>query len=616
MQFFALDVSEAGDSARPDPEGPEDSWEGDEDAIVVLALETPEAWRGLQRDYERPRKSDAPESEGRFLPWRRCLSIAMASGAVSAVVEKRFIDRDFRSENSALYSRALASTPDSSHKVHFFTRQVSEENIRVAHQTGIADFADAYVGYVVVRPAPLAIVGRAMLRPPPWVTARTAVCERTSFFGLDLAVVGVPFMEQDRRLAVCAHVAIWVIHATHSIRAGTRNLPIARIVSTANPDMKAGASGLTGPEVCNALRSIGFRPQYFNAGWNLPPCLPPAWAGKSRIEKAVLALGIESDEESRGGSVESDDEFEMRVAAHLLPSLNSGMPVYVANGGHAFVVCGYQKSSAGEIEYLVHDDQVGPYLRVASPAGDSRVARAAQVPPDLGDAFLAFRSGEAGAAFEMQRPLADDAAELLSAQLIGLKDLKVKRWREFIVPLRDNVHLRLHAAEEFAMWKLQNVISSLEDAGRSFEVAPGVSLSNLVAPHDLLEVRTYVVEAARFRSSLSQRGVPGPIIEAYRMARLPLNVHVVEFLLKERPSSSDRVVAELIMDSTSGEDKPWIHFLRIGRYLRRYKSSGIVDNADVGASRPWKTGSPGSRFALARLPNSLGAVPFGEWIPG
>src|SRR5689334_4529394 len=112
-------------------------------------------------------------------PLRRCIGVARASGAVTMVVETRYLDLDYRSEFSAYYSRQFGDIPDSAHRLHFFKRRIPAASLwRKAKQSG-------YLGYVVIRPSATGVVSRALLPPPPDVAAavRTAVTETVSFFG-------------------------------------------------------------------------------------------------------------------------------------------------------------------------------------------------------------------------------------------------------------------------------------------------------------------------------------------------------------------------------------------------------------------------------------------------
>ena len=134
------------------------------------------------------------------LPLRRCIEVVRTLGAVTMVVETRYIDLDYRSEFSAYYSKQFGDIPDTTHRLHFFSKNLTKRAMwRTAGRAG-------YLGYVVIRPAPTGLVSRALLPPPPDLISavRTSVTEVVNFFGQDLIVSGVPFAQQDAQLGACA----------------------------------------------------------------------------------------------------------------------------------------------------------------------------------------------------------------------------------------------------------------------------------------------------------------------------------------------------------------------------------------------------------------------------
>ena len=180
------------------------------DPADVISLRADEDWQMLHEYYVEPDQlpllgSGRTDADDAYL---RCLEVARESAARTVVIETRYIDADYRSEYSAYYSKAFADIDDSTHRLHFFTSEIEEEQIwNLPDKPG-------YLGYVIVRPSPSGMVGRSILRPPPELRAwvRTAIREPVSFFGQRLTVEGVPFMSQDTQLGRCAHAATWMCH--------------------------------------------------------------------------------------------------------------------------------------------------------------------------------------------------------------------------------------------------------------------------------------------------------------------------------------------------------------------------------------------------------------------
>lgn len=90
-------------------------------------------------------------------------------GAKTAVIENEYIDRDFLEDHVLYYSRCFHDYDRKCHRVHFFSKVYSEEDIDEiivgGNADGFHDFTASYLGFVVVRPLPETIVGRTCLVP-------------------------------------------------------------------------------------------------------------------------------------------------------------------------------------------------------------------------------------------------------------------------------------------------------------------------------------------------------------------------------------------------------------------------------------------------------------------
>ena len=130
----------------------------------------------------------------RSVPFERIVQIARQLGTTSVVVERRYIDHDYRSEHSHFYSTTFKRFPSVCHQLHFFTKQVDPDlrNLREA--------SEGYRGYSVMRPLPSAPVGRTLIAPPPDLKGAT-LCLGTDtvhLWGHTLSVRAMPFVSQDK----------------------------------------------------------------------------------------------------------------------------------------------------------------------------------------------------------------------------------------------------------------------------------------------------------------------------------------------------------------------------------------------------------------------------------
>ncbi len=303
-----------------------DGWE-DPDPAEVVYLADDRDWKTFERRL----------SNNRPKPWRRCLEVARAGGAQTAVVETRYIDADYRAEYSEHYSKTFAATPDSARRVHFFTKKLDPATLwRLPDNAG-------YLGFVVLRPSNIGQVGRTMLRPPPDL-AHAVTCTvraEVTFFGQRIYVEAVPFVQQDYQVGRCAQAAAWMCHYSAALRGDVERQPTAAFTIAADDNQTMGrpvpSSGLTAQQLTNLLRDLDLAPILYQIG-NLPgPDMTP-------IGATTAAIPV------------------------ICRFLNSGYPVVICTDGHAFSLVGYRRHRRRDnrdwFSFIRHDDSLGPYLVV------------------------------------------------------------------------------------------------------------------------------------------------------------------------------------------------------------------------------------------------------------
>lgn len=265
---------------------------------------------------------------------QQVLGQAYGLGAQTAVVEYRYLDADYRDEHSRFYSTTFRRYPSVTHRVHFFS-EPAEQGLDDP-DTPVEFATLGYLGYAIMRPVPGAPVGRVMLKAPyaleDHITCQSI--ETVHLFGEALSVRGTPFMAQDAQLARCAHAALWVASRHHHLFWGTpKHLPTA-VVDAAPAGIGMGrqlpSPGLAITQLSAAASGLGLPPVVHDLEW---------LTGSETVARLVCRY------------------------------LNSGFPVIIGGGGHAFVLIGYRRVDAGtpdeRIEFIRHDDEVGPYQVVA-----------------------------------------------------------------------------------------------------------------------------------------------------------------------------------------------------------------------------------------------------------
>jgi len=470
------------------------------------------------------------------MPLARCLQVARSHGARTVVTETRYVDMDYRSEHHAYYGRGHADVPAHAHRLHFFAGKVDANTDLSALPTD-----HGYIGYIVIRPVLVGPVSRAMLPPPadaPGV--RCCVTEKVGFFGQTLTVSGVPFGQQDTGLGACAHVAAWVCHYTAALRGDVARRPRGEFALQSDPSLSPEralpSTGLTVQQLSDLLRRFDLPPIFYVLG-NLPSGRLP-WQPPDPTPQPGMAGG----------------EWDTRVFAVMCRHLNGGYPVLVGTYDHAFVVIGWSRDPAdpAHILFVRHDDQRGPYLPVHNPLND------------------------------------------IMTQMDGLPHA-YGPWRTLQVPLPPKLWLAPENAEHKAGIFLAQAISAplaaalLRHTGDTIEDLPTLIAAGHIA------LRTYASPSEAFKRNIVGLGMDPVHVRAYRMARLPKHVWVVEVIDRRlRQQNQPSVLGEALVDATSSDSFPDVVAYRLHGALIVQTTRRTPRGPTLGSRMPTIPGGAGN----------------------
>lgn len=313
-------------------------WTPDDTVARRVSTRTQTEWDSLASFYTRgdPRRS-------RQL--NRVIEIAQQHGVVNVVVEPRYIDLDWRSENAAFYSTTFMRYPTVAHRVHFFVEPVPDDLVDLSGLQG------AYRGYSVLRPLPSAPVGRTMIAPPPELddAVRVEAAEDVDLVGWPFRVCAMPFVSQDANYMRCAHASMWMTLLHAHFRHGLARRVPAEIHDAALGgvivDRQVPSEGLSLHQMLGALNVLGLS----------PGVLP---LKQSRVDDSAAPR-------------------RLRLYDILARYVNSNLPTIIVSQSHAWTIVAYTRQpSAGHpgITLYRHDDAVGPYIRVDDPWNESNSA--------------------------------------------------------------------------------------------------------------------------------------------------------------------------------------------------------------------------------------------------
>jgi hypothetical protein len=199
-----------------------------------------------------------------------------SAGAISALWENAYIDRDFSAAYSAFYSTLFRPYRKFCSRVHFFASDVAPI-LALADISdviaGIEGEAKNYLGDIVLRPLAHAPVSSAHLAavalagdPAQEVSVRSVF--KIHVLGVELKVDAMPLTQQDTRTGACAQATMWMagrhFHNRHS--APWFSMPDITEIALNPTDsgitrsLPAGSEYLTQDNMVRALRAMGRHP--------------------------------------------------------------------------------------------------------------------------------------------------------------------------------------------------------------------------------------------------------------------------------------------------------------------------------------------------------------------
>lgn len=290
-------------------------------------------------------------------------------GVRTIVVERNYVDQHYLEDFAAYYVRCYHSYRRFCTRLHFFQFEFNQQNLENSLEGDDqakeieAQLQDKYLGFVVIKPLPQTVVGRTCLAHYPTEDRRYYPIVReykANLCGIELSVQSLAFQEQDRVVAACATSALWsVFHGTgkqfqHIIpspveitRAATEKLPIETRTFP--------SQGLSTAMMAHAIRHVGLEPFLVN--------VTDDYVLRSTVYAFLrghipMILGIELWDLSN------------------CPHRSLGFHAVAATG---FSLGREEAASFGETGFLlrasrvdklyVHDDQVGPFARMAFDGG-------------------------------------------------------------------------------------------------------------------------------------------------------------------------------------------------------------------------------------------------------
>ena len=257
----------------------------------------------------------------------------------SIVVELDYVDADYLTEHSYFYCRCFSVHPAKTIRLHFFGEEIGREDL--INLTG-----KDYLGYSVVRPIRSFRTGRTVLKSPYHGEDEYCTLCQSNFniniAGSRLTIKGVPFIQQDTNVNVCAQASIWMVALyLHGEYKSARFYP-AEITELTTRHVSYGPvrMGLYPEQMVSALRDMGYEPLIFRH-YSVPLTVQAIYSYVESRLPVIITLAFPDG------------------TGHAVVAVGHGYePTKVVEGN-------IKESSQLVSHFCIQDDAVGPYQRLA-----------------------------------------------------------------------------------------------------------------------------------------------------------------------------------------------------------------------------------------------------------
>lgn len=185
--------------------------------------------------------------------------------ARSVVIEKGYVDADYRDTYFNFFSRKFAQYPSKTIRANFFTQKIAPRML-----FKLDEYGDDYIGFVVLRPNRVSSIGRTIINPEKLSFVKGHICLAeypVHILGAELTAKGFPYMSQDTDVTVCAHAACWMIFRYFSQRYHRYAEKWPYEVSQLTKDFSMGrlvpSKGLTAYQVTEMFANFGLSPEIY-----------------------------------------------------------------------------------------------------------------------------------------------------------------------------------------------------------------------------------------------------------------------------------------------------------------------------------------------------------------
>jgi hypothetical protein len=282
--------------------------------------------------------------------------------------ENNYIDRDYLVDFAHYYVRCFTPYGRLTKRIHFFSKEFDKQLFLSAlngSKKNINIIKKNYIGFIVAKPLPEAIIGRTLLGtyengcvPTTNNAKRFFTCvykQKINLFGIDMELESLEYQEQDAVTAACATSALWsAFHQTDKIFKGTWAPTPVEITESANKFWQLSrpipSSGLTVMQMCQAIHEVGLEAYVHSIEDQKDPYMHPLIS----LIYAYLKMGVPVilHAEING------DDHAVTLNGYCLEE-KQHIPREVKRNYPYIPLVGRRIS-----KFYAHDDQIGPFCKL------------------------------------------------------------------------------------------------------------------------------------------------------------------------------------------------------------------------------------------------------------
>lgn len=284
---------------------------------------------------------------------KNIVSQLTALGARAIVCEREYVDKDYSDDYANYYVQSFKDYRGYCARLHFFSGKMDQNEFSAildAQKDQHEALNSMYLGFVVIRPLPFAFLGKVCIKSQH--LGRISRKYQASLFGIRLDVQSIAFQEQDRVVSACATTSVWsLLHALPEIH--NKNIPSPSAITLAAfgaPFQNINSfpnKGLNLAQITTALDNFKLRQHSFS--------ISSFDANEKNFLRKFVRCYIDSGIPVFIGA---------QIYKPLCPSISEGAAQYVFHGDHAVVATGMEINENG-YSLIVHDDRLGPFIKVS-----------------------------------------------------------------------------------------------------------------------------------------------------------------------------------------------------------------------------------------------------------